>query len=331
MKKYISPLLLLVAAIIWGFAFPAQKMVEEIPPMAVIAIRSAIATVFLFPMVAVFDRVRHTGRALISKTKFLDFTKTELIGGAAVGSIYGIASAVQQMGLAEGTDGGRGAFISALYVVIVPLIGIFLGRRVRAVVWGGIALAVLGFYLLCIKGDFTVTSSDLLVLLCAFIFAGHILTIDYFSPKCDGVRMSLIQFAVSTVLMSILSLIFEGVTDASVVLSALLPLLYLGIGSSGVAYTLQIIGQRGTNPALASILLSLESVFGVIGSMLLLGESMMPREYIGCVIVFAAVLLAQMPERSAQKAGGTDISHAQMNAQQIENHDAQDGVVIDKK
>ena len=301
MKKYISPLLLLIAAIIWGFAFPAQKMVEEVPPMAVIAIRSAIATVFLFPAVMVFDRIRNTGRVLIGKGKILDFTKTELIGGGAVGCIYGIASAVQQMGLSEGTDGGRGAFISALYVVIVPLIGLFFGRRVRPVVWCGIGLAVLGFYLLCIKGDFTVTASDLLVLLCAFIFAGHILTIDHFSPKCDGVRMSLIQFAVSTVLMSLLSLIFEGVCDFSTVLSCILPLLYLGIGSSGVAYTLQIVGQRGTNPALASILLSLESVFGVIGSMLVLGESMTAREYIGCAIVFAAVLLAQMPERKPMK------------------------------
>ena len=297
MKKYISPLLLLGAAIIWGFAFPAQKMVEAVPPMAVIAIRSAIATVFLFPMVMVFDRVRHTGRVFISKEKILDFNRSELIGGVAIGVIYGIASGVQQMGLTEGTDGGRGAFISALYVVIVPLIGLLLGRRVRGVVWCGIGLAVLGFYLLCIKGDFTVTLGDLLVLLCAFIFAGHILTIDHFSPRCDGVRMSLVQFATSTVVMTVLSLIFEGVTDISCMVDCVLPLLYLGIGSSGVAYTLQIIGQRGTNPALASILLSLESVFGVIGSMLLLGESMSLREYIGCAIVFAAVLLAQMPEK----------------------------------
>lgn len=298
MKKYISPLLLLIAAIIWGFAFPAQKMVEEIPPMAVIAIRSAIATVFLIPVVILFDRVRHTGRVFISKQRIFDFNRAELIGGCLLGIIYGVASGVQQMGLTEGTDGGRGAFISALYVVIVPLIGLLLGRRVRPVVWGGIALAVLGFYLLCIKGDFTVTLGDLLVLLCAFIFACHILTVDHFSPRCDGIRMSLVQFAVSTVLMSLLSLIFEGVVDASLVLSCIFPLLYLAIGSSGVAYTLQILGQRGTNPAFSSILLSLESVFGVIGSMLLLGESMTAREYIGCVIVFAAVLLAQMPEHS---------------------------------
>lgn len=298
MKKYISPLLLLGAAIIWGFAFPAQKMVEAVPPMALIAIRSAIATVFLFPMVMLFDRVRHTGRVFISKAKILDFTKNEIVGGVAIGVIYGIASAVQQMGLSEGTDGGRGAFISALYVVIVPLIGLFFGRHIRPVAWCAIGLAVVGFYFLCIKGDFTAAPGDLLVLLCAFIFAGHILTIDHFSPKCDGVRISLVQFATSCVVMSVLSLIFEGITDFAIVLEGILPILYLGIGSSGIAYTLQIVGQRGTNPAFASILLSLESVFGVIGSMLLLGESMSDREYFGCAVVFLAVLLAQLPERA---------------------------------
>lgn len=302
MKKYLSPLLLLVAAIIWGFAFPAQKMVGAVAPMAIIAIRSAIATVFLFPMVMLFDRVRHTGRKFISKEKILDFTRDELIGGVAIGVIYGIASGVQQMGLSGGTDGGRGAFISALYVVIVPLIGLLFGRRIRPVVWCGVGLAVLGFYFLCIRGDFAVTASDLLILLCAFIFAGHILTIDHFSPKCDGVRMSLVQFATSSVVMTVLSLIFEGVSDLGAVMGCILPLLYLGIGSSGVAFTLQIIGQRGTNPALASILLSLESVFGVIGSMLLLGESMTAREAFGCAIVFVAVLLAQMPERKRNES-----------------------------
>ena len=294
MKKYVSPLLLLGAAIIWGFAFPAQKMVESVAPMAVIAIRSAIATVFLFPMVIIFDRIRNTGRVFISKKKILDFNRDELIGGVAIGVIYGIASGVQQMGLTEGTDGGRGAFISALYVVIVPVIGLFLGRRVRGVVWCAIALAVLGFYLLCIKGDFTVTVGDLLVLLCAVIFAGHILTIDHFSPKCDGVRMSLVQFATSTVVMTVLSLIFEGVIDLRGVWDCILPLLYLGIGSSGIAYTLQILGQRSTNHALASVLMSLESVFGALGGALMLGEVMTPREYLGCAVVFVAVLLAEV-------------------------------------
>ncbi len=313
MKKFISPLLLFVAAVIWGFAFPAQKMAQAVPPMAMIAIRSVIATLFLFPMVFVFDRLGHTGRVLISRQGGLDFTKNELIGGAAIGVIYGIASGVQQMGLSEGTDGGKGAFISALYVVIVPLIGLFLGRRVRPIVWGGIALAVVGFYLLCIKGDFSILPSDLLVLLCSVIFACHILTVDHFAPKCDGVRMSLVQFFVSAIVMTILSLIFEGPFDLSVVRDAILPLIFLGVGSSGIAYTLQIIGQRDTNPAVASILLSLESVVGAIGSVLLLGERMLPREYIGCAVVFVAVILTQLPERKCEQKTGEEASENAKN------------------
>ncbi len=300
MKKLLAPALLLLASIIWGFAFPAQKMVESVPPMAVIALRSVIATLFLFPMVFLFDRVQKNERHFVSR-RGLDFTKYELIGGGLLGVIYGIASGVQQMGLTEGTDGGKGAFISALYVVIVPLIGLFLGRRVRPLVWGAIGLAVAGFYLLCIKGDFTMTSGDLLIFLCAFIFAFHILTVDHFSPKCDGVRMSLMQFFVSSIVMTVLSLIFEGPLDFSLVLPCILPLLYLGIGSSGVAYTLQIVGQKGTPPAVSPILLSLESVFGVVGSALLLGEKMQVREGVGCAVVFVAVLLAQLPERKKKE------------------------------
>lgn len=301
MKKLVGPGLLLLASIIWGFAFPAQKIVESVPPMAVIALRSVIATLFLFPMVFLFDHIQKNERHFVSR-RGLDFTRYELIGGGVIGVIYGIASGVQQMGLSEGTDGGKGAFISALYVVIVPLIGLVLGRRVRPLVWGGIVMAVVGFYLLCIKGDFTMTKGDLLILLCAFIFAFHILAVDHFSPKCDGVRMSLVQFFVSAIVMTILSLIFEGPLDFSLVLPCLLPLLYLGIGSSGVAYTLQIVGQRITSPAVATLILSLESVFGVIGSMLVLGEKMTVREVIGSVIVFSAVVLAQLPEREKKKA-----------------------------
>ncbi|MBR2611705.1 MAG: DMT family transporter [Clostridia bacterium] len=303
MKKLLAPGLLLLASIIWGFAFPAQKMVESVPPMAVIALRSVIATLFLFPMVFVFDRVQKNERRFVSR-RGLDFTRHELVGGGLLGVIYGIASGVQQMGLTEGTDGGKGAFISALYVVIVPLIGLFLGRRPRPLVWGSIGLAVVGFYLLCIKGDFTMTTGDLLILLCALIFAFHILTVDHFSPRCDGVRMSLVQFFVSSIVMTILSLIFEGPLDFSLVAPCILPLLYLGIGSSGVAYTLQIIGQKDTPPAVASILLSLESVFGVVGSVLLLGERMTLREGIGSLVVFSAVVLAQLPQK--QKASALD-------------------------
>ena len=300
MKKILAPMLLLLASLIWGFAFPMQKMVDAVPPMAVIAIRSLIATLFLFPMVFAFDRLKKNERHFVSR-RGLDITRQEWIGGSLIGLIYGIASAVQQMGLTGGTDGGKGAFISALYVVIVPMIGLCFGRRVRFVVWGGILLAVAGFYLLCIKGDFTMERSDLLILLCAFLFAFHILTVDHYSIRGDGVRISWIQFVVSTVVMSVLSLIFEGPVDWSAISSCILPLLYLGIASSGIAYTLQIVGQKGTQPAVSSMILSLESVFGAIGSALLLGEFMETRETIGCAVVFVAVLLAQFPEKKKKE------------------------------
>ena len=300
MNKLFAPALLLLASIIWGFAFPMQKMIEAVPPMAVIAIRSLIAVVVLFPLIFLFDRLQKNNRHFVSK-RGLDFTRYELLGGTLIGLVYGVASAVQQMGLTEGTDAGKGAFISALYVVIVPVIGLCFGRKIRPLVWVAIALSVIGFYLLCLKGDFSMTPSDLLILLCALLFAIHILLVDHYAPKCDGLRVALIQFVSSTIMMSALSLIFEGPVEFSVVLSCFLPLVYLGVASSGVAYTLQIIGQKGTSPAVSSILLSLESVFGAVGAALLLGERMTLREGVGCAIVFLAVLLANSPSQRKTK------------------------------
>ena len=156
------------------------------------------------------------------------------------------------------------------------------------------AIAVVGFYFLCITGDFTIAPADVFVLISSLIFPLHILVIDYFSPRCDGIRMSMVQFFFCALTNLILALIFERGTDISVVFDAILPLLFLGIGSSGIAYTLQIIGQKGVNPAAASILMSLESVFGVIGAAIILGEKMSEREYLGCAIVFVAVILSQI-------------------------------------
>ena len=154
--------------------------------------------------------------------------------------------------------------------------------------------AVVGFYLLCITESFTIVPADVFVLICALIFPIHILTIDKFSPMCDGVRMSCIQFFTATLVNSVLALILEAPIDFALIGKCIFPLLFLGIGSSGIAYTLQIIGQRGTNPAAASILMSLESVFGVVGGAIFLSESMRVREYIGCIVVFAAVIISQL-------------------------------------
>ncbi len=292
-KKYISPFLLFAAAVIWGFAFAAQKSAAEVPPLTLGAARSILATFFLVLLIPVLDKAQKNGRVLISR-KGVDFTKTELIGGAVCGFFLSIATLFQQMGLGDGTDAGKASFITALYVVIVPIYGLFIGKRSPLNVWCGIGIAIIGFYLLCIKGDFSISTSDLLVFVCAFIFAIQIMAIDRFSPSSDGVRLSCVQFFTASVLNSAAALIFESPINFTLISEHIMPIIFLGVFSSGIAYTFQIIGQKNTNPAVASVLLSLESVFGVIGSAIVLSERMTPREYIGCAVVFVAVILAQI-------------------------------------
>ena len=305
MKKYTSSLMLLAAAAIWGFAFSAQKAAEAVPAFTIGFARSAFAVIFLIFVIMAFDSVGKSGRRLFSKRKIIDINRCELIGGGICGVILTAASSFQQMGINAGTDAGKSAFITALYVVLVPIYGLALKKRAPLNVWISVAIAAVGFYFLCITGELTILPSDAIVLVCALIFPIQILAIDRFSPECDGVRMSMVQFFVMTVLCGILALIFEGVSSFSLIGSHLMPLLFLGIGSSGIAYTLQILGQRNANPAAASVIMSLESVFGVVGSAIALGERMTPREYIGCVIVFAAVILSQLDVfgRKPQVAG----------------------------
>ena len=293
-KKILSPALLILAAMIWGFAFTAQKAAESVPAFTTGVTRSLFATVFLIFAVAAFDKINNTGRRLFSREKKIDLNRFEIIGGAICGVVLAMASFFQQFGINSGTDAGKASFITALYVVLVPIYALAIKRKAPINVWISIAIAVVGFYFLCITGDFTMIKSDVFVLISSLIFPLHILVIDRFSPKCDGIRMSLVQFFFCALTNLILAVIFEWGTDISLVFDAVLPLLFLGIGSSGIAYTLQIVGQKGVNPAAASILMSLESVFGVLGAAIILGEKMSLREYIGCVIVFIAVILSQI-------------------------------------
>lgn len=291
--SFIYPILLFLAAFIWGIAFTAQDMVSEIGAFTIGASRNLFATVFLFCVIPIFDKLSKNGRSILPRTN-TPLTRTELVGGALMGVFLALASALQQAGINSGTDAGKASFITALYVVMVPVFSRLLGKRQKINVWISVVIAAVGFYLLCIGGDFSIVPSDLLILFSAVVFVFHILVIDRFSPNGDGIRMSAIQFAVGFVLNSLLALIFESPIDFSAVFSAILPLLYLGIASSGVAYTLQIIGQKGTPPTAASLILSLESAFGVLGAAVILKEVMLPREYIGCVIVFSAVILSQL-------------------------------------
>ena len=294
LTKFISPILLVLAAMIWGFAFTAQKVADTLPALTIGAVRSLFATVFLIFVVMLFDKILKTGRRLFSREKKIDLTRTEIIGGIACGAALSIASFFQQFGINAGTDAGKSSFITALYVVLVPIYALASKKKAPLNVWLSMPIAVVGFYLLCITKQLTIESSDLIVCICALLFPVHILVIDHFSPRCDGIRMSLVQFATATVINLILALIFEPPIDFKLIGSCIFPLLFLGIGSSGIAYTLQILGQRGTNPAAASILMSLESVFGIIGSAIFLSEKMTGREYAGCAVVFIAVILSQL-------------------------------------
>ena len=292
-KKYISTALLLVAAIIWGFAFAAQDAASEMGAFTLGFSRSIIAGIFLVGVVIAFDKLTSSGRRLFSK-RGIDLNKSELIGGAIIGTVLVIASAFQQIGINSGTDGGKAAFITALYVILVPIYALSLKKKAALNVWVSIGIAVVGFYLLCIKEDFTIAPSDLLVIIASMLFPIHILTIDHFSPKCDGIRMSMVQFFTAAALNLVIALFAEGAGELGSVVPNILPVLYLGIGSSGIAYTLQIIGQKDVAPATASIVLSLESVFGIIGTALFLGQTLTAREYLGCAIVLAAVILSQI-------------------------------------
>lgn len=294
MKKYISPLLLLIASIIWGLGFSAQKFAAEVPAFTIGVSRNIMATVFLLAILPMLDKIRGNDRKDTNRKGIYKFTKYELVGGSIAGGVLCAASALQQFGIGDGTDAGKASFITALYVVLVPVFGIFFNRKASLNVWISVAIAVLGFYLLCIDGSYGIAASDLLVLLCALVFAAHILVVDRFSPNSDGVRFACIQFATGAVLNLILALIFESPIDLELLITNILPIMFLGFGSSGVAYTLQIVGQKGTNPTVASLIMSLESVFGVIGSVILLDEVMKTKEYIGCIIVFLAVILAQI-------------------------------------
>ena len=195
------------------------------------------------------------------------------------------------------TTVGKAGFITALYIVIVPILGIFFRKKVGLKLWVSVVIAIVGLYLLCMTGSFSLQWGDFLILICAFCFSGHILVIDYFSPKVDGVQMSCIQFFTAAVLSTVAMLIVEGMPAVQDVLLSWIPVLYCGVMSSGVAYTLQIIGQKGVNPTIASLVLSLESVIAVLAGWIILGQSMSPREIMGCVLMFGAIILAQLPDK----------------------------------
>ena len=283
-------ILLVLTALIWGCAFVAQSVgMDYVGPFTFNMARFLIGAIVLLPVIWFMDRQRKMGAEKGAGQKTL------IIGGICCGIALAVASTLQQWGILF-TTVGKAGFITAMYIVIVPLLGIFIGKKVRPLIIGCVAIAVVGFYFLCMTESLRLGLGDFLVLLCAIAFSIHILVIDHFSPKVDGVKMSAIQFLTAAIISAVPTLLWEQPVFTEI-LQAWQPVLYAGVMSCGVAYTLQIIAQKNADPTVASLLLSLESVFSVLAGWVLLGQGLSLKEMFGCVLIFCAIILAQLPEK----------------------------------
>ena len=295
MKKisFGSSLLLFLAACIWGVAFVAQSVgMDYMGPCTYNGIRFLIGGTVLLPLVYVrVKKKKNTPEELPPALT--------LKGGICCGLAICAASLCQQIGIME-TTVGKAGFITTLYIIIVPVFGLFLRKKVPGKVWIAAAVAAVGMYMLCINESFSVSRGDTFVFLCAIIFAVHILVIDYFSPKTDGVALSCIQFYTAGIICTVAAFAVETPTWGQFV-SGIVPILYAGVMSCGVAYTLQIIGQKNVEPTVASLILSMESVVSVLAGWVILGQELSSKELAGCVLVFAAVILVQYNGRTPKK------------------------------
>lgn len=296
-----NAVLLFTAAFIWGTAFVAQSVgMEYLGPFGFNGIRNFIGSLALLPCIFFLNKRKNDSDYNASETQVPEDKKVLWLGGICCGLCLFTASSLQQIGM-QYTSVGKSGFITAFYIVLVPVLGIFLKQKAGWKVWAAVALALMGLYFLCIKDGFSLEKGDIYVFLCALVFAVHILVIDYFAPKTDNVKMSCIQFLVVGVLSIPFILALETVTFDAVIKTAG-PILYAGVMSSGVAYTLQIVGQKGMNPAVASLILSLESSISVLAGWVLLGQTLSAREGFGCVLMFAAIILAQIPSKSKKES-----------------------------
>lgn len=294
-KQTRNTLLLVLAAMIWGGAFTAQSMGAEVEPYTFLAGRSWLAVVFLLPLSAAFDALNRRAGRPHGWPKAREEKKNLYWGGFLCGTALFVASGVQQTGITLSRSPAKAGFLTALYVVIVPLLGLLMGRRPPRHIWLCVALSVGGMYLLCMQGGFgAVEFGDALLLGCGLLFAVQILTVNRWSPLCDGVKLSLIQFLTIAVWATLVALLRE--TPSLAALQANFgSIAYCGFLSSGVAYTLQIVGQKDLNPTIASLAMCLESVFGALFGWLILNDVLTGRELAGCALMFTAVVLAQLP------------------------------------
>ncbi|MDD3429775.1 MAG: DMT family transporter [Oscillospiraceae bacterium] len=303
--KTTSSLMLLLTALIWGSAFVAQSAgMAYVGPFTFNTLRNLIGGFVLIPSIALLDRLNKKSPGIWGDGAKQN-KKDLLLGGVLCGVVLAVAGSLQQIGIVY-TTVGKAGFITALYIIIVPILGIFLGKKVQPMVWASVGIATVGMYLLCITESFSISKGDFFVVLCALAFSVHILIIDHFTQKVDGVRMSCIQFLVAGILCAFPAMAIEQPSFPMIMGQgpAIVSILYAGVMSSGVAYTLQVVGQKGINPAVASLILSLESVFAVLCGWLILGQQLTARELLGCAFVFCAIILAQLPDflKSKRKA-----------------------------
>ena len=300
-QKMIGNLLLTLTALIWGTAFVFQrKGMESIEPITFTSARMALAAVavgiaaFIYTKKPVAKTVPAETEKISAETERKNRRKNTVLGGICCGTFLACASIFQQMGIVY-TTAGKAGFITAMYMIIVPVIGFVLFKKRNTwLVWLAVLIGVAGMYLLCMTEGFTLTRGDTLVCICAVLFSGHILCCDYFVQRGEAIWISAIQFVTCSALSAVTACILENPTWEKV-FSAAIPILYCGILSGGVGYTLQIIAQKFTDPTIASLLMSLESVFAVLAGAILLGERMTLREMAGCVVMFVAIVLVQIP------------------------------------
>lgn len=289
MSKIKSNLLLALAAFIWGIAFVAQSVsMDHIGPWTFTCIRNFIAAATLYILMPVLNKfTRSEGKEVDKKQMW--------IGGICCGNALAVASMFQQTGIIY-TTVGKAGFLTALYTVIVPVLSLFLGKKSKWNVYVSVGISIVGMYFLCMNEDFTIAYGDVLVLICALMFAFHIMIVDHFVKEIDGIKLSCIQFLTAGLFCMIPMFILEK-PDLTSILEAAVPILYAGVLSSGAGYTLQIVGQKGADPSIAGMILSLESVFAALAGTILLHEVLSLRELFGCILVFGSIIFSQIQFR----------------------------------
>jgi Permeases of the drug/metabolite transporter (DMT) superfamily len=288
-----SIFLLSLTALIWGSTFVAQSSgMDYVEPFTFNCIRTIIGGLVLLPFIPYFAKQYMPIQKEESKEKS---KKTLLIGGLCCGIALFLGSSFQQIGI-QYTSTGKAGFLTTLYIVLVPIAGLFLKKRINSLIWLSVTLSCVGLYFLCITESFSLSKGDSIVLFSAVAFTGHILVVDYFSSKVDCVKMACIQFFVCGALSGMMMLLVEE-PHINQIFAARIPILYAGVLSIGVAYTLQVIGQKNINPSTASLIMSMEAVVAVLFGFILLGERLTIRELAGCILMFGAIILAQLPER----------------------------------